>query len=226
METCPRKTREFNNSKYKDYLLNLKFICSNCGTLQLIVDNYLFSGYCDKNQDSSHGGCFYYGTPQNYLNNFDEIAFICSNQECGKMSINKLSGNPFYNIAKLGSNELIVLSILKEQKEEILLNLIKEYYFALILKHNSAATLLARKILMHFAFILGCEEKNKKFIEYVDYIQQDGTLGKKWNKKIDLIRTLGNEENHKLKIASNEELEVIKILMSELINSHFKPDML
>ncbi|WP_400255074.1 hypothetical protein [Spiroplasma endosymbiont of Cleonymus obscurus] len=99
----------------------------------------------------------------------------------------------------------------------------KEYFFSIILKHNSSATLLARKMLMHFAFELGCIEKNKDFVYYVDYIQNDGTLSKNWNNSLDIVRKLGNYENHKLKIATDKELETVKIIMEQLINSHFLP---
>lgn len=229
MFPCISKTKYFNSGIH-NVIKNRNYTCSNCDTNQLIINEYLFSGYCDIT-GNNHNGCspIYYATSlqqESYLKIIDKVAFICSNARCNKMSVNNLDGNPYFNISKLNSNELEILELLKINNKEILYNLLKEYFFTLSLNFNSAATLLARKMLMHFAFELGCTEKNKNFVYYVEFIKNDGTLGKKWNSKLDQIRKLGNEEAHEVKIASDEELKTIKIIMLELINSHFKPDII
>lgn len=219
MNACPKKTNYFNRN-ISDEIINNNYICSNCGTNQLIKGKYLYSGYCTIENKQNHFHCSL------GLKIFDKISFICANNTCNKMSINTLDGKPYFNVFQLNSHEVEILTLLKDNDKETLHDLLKEYFIALGIKQKSAATLLARKMLMHFAFELGCTDTNKKFIEYVSFIKDDGVLGKKWIPKIDKIRQLGNEENHEDKIASEEELENVRIIMLELINSHFKPDLL
>ncbi len=57
-------------------------------------------------------------------------------------------------------------------------------------------------MLMNFANIIDCTDEGKTFTFYVDFIQKNGILGKKWNSKLDLIKKLGNDETHNLKIAN------------------------
>jgi len=220
MKTCCKKY-----NKGKDYSKSIKsksFICSNCFNKQLIENDFIFVGYCNSsNKSGVHSDC--YDSSCYKLIDNDEISFVCSYENFSKISFNNLNGKPKYNVVQLDKKEIEILGILLRENKEDLYTLMKEYFFSLILNHNSSATLLARKMLMHFAFELGCTEKNKDFVYYVNYIRNDGTLSKNWNHNLNIIRTLGNDENHKLKVATNKELKTIKIIMEQLINSHFLP---
>lgn len=57
-----------------------------------------------------------------------------------------------------------ILELLEKQEQKNLKNLLKEYFYALRLKHNSSATLLARKMLMNFANNIGCTDEGKNFV--------------------------------------------------------------
>ena len=63
----------------------------------------------------------------------------------------------------------------------------------------TASVMLCRKILMNIAVNLGAEE-NKRFIDYVNYLSDNGYVppnGKHW---VDHIRLKGNEANHEIAI--------------------------
>lgn len=215
MYICTNKTARYKKNEFSD----ISFQCSNCFNKQLIKDYYyIYIGYCE---NSVHHSCYNKG-----FNNLDEISFVCSYKSCGKISFNTLDGKPKYTPVSLSKKENEILSLLISKKQEILKNLLQEYFYALTLKHNSSATLLARKILIHFACELGCTyKKAEKITYYVDYIKNDGVLGKKWNEKLDLIRTLGNDESHQLKIATDNELQNIKLIMEHFINCYFLPEL-
>ncbi|WP_425380992.1 hypothetical protein [Spiroplasma endosymbiont of Polydrusus pterygomalis] len=218
--SCPIKIKKYKTNQFND----INFKCSNCLSTQLINGNYLYVGYCN---NKIHNNELYTYISQciEIIDHIDEISFICNNKNCQKISTNTLNGKTKFNFAILSKKENDILELLKEQKQENLKNLLKEYFYALILKHNSSATLLARKMLMNFANIIGCTDERKNFIFYVDLIKNDGILGKKWNPKLDLIRKLGNDETHNLKIANEKELNTIKIVMEQLINCYFLPDL-
>ncbi|WP_339039521.1 hypothetical protein [Spiroplasma endosymbiont of Andrena trimmerana] len=225
MKNCPYKYEKYNfnvncnynNSiNYCSEIKNKSFICSNCLNKQLISSNYVYIGYCNNNYEVHNKDLC------GKLIDNDEISFVCSYRSCGKISFNILSGKPMYNIAVLNNKSLEVLDILKQKKQDILFSLLKEYFFALKLKLNSCATLLARKLLIHFACELGCKYKrDEKFPYYVNHIKESQLLGKNWASKLDLVKNLGNNENHQLKVATDKELSIVKFVMEELINSHF-----
>lgn len=217
--SCPFKNKNYKTNQFN----NINFKCSNCLSNQLINDNYVYAGYC-KNKIHNNDRDIIPLCHQ-IIVRIDEISFICNNKNCQKISTNTLNGEPKYNFEILSKKENDILKLLEEQKQENLKNLLKEYFYALRLKHNSSATLLARKMLMNFANIIGCTDEGKNFIFYVDFIKKDGVLGKKWNPKLDLIRKLGNDETHNLKIANEKELNIIKIVMEQLINCYFLPDL-
>lgn len=223
MKSCPLKENIINkeNKHNQESLISKEysFICSNCFNKQLINSKFIYKGYCTETENNE-----YHNHLKCKIDNNDEIVFICSYEDCKKISFNYLNGKPKYNINRLDNKSLEILNILLQENKKDLYNLIKEYFLSLNLNLNSSATLLARKILIHFACELGCEyKKYEKISYYVDYIKNDGILSKNWNNSLDIVRKLGNDENHQLKIATNKELETVKIIMEQLINSHFLP---
>ena len=75
------------------------------------------------------------------------------------------------------------------------------------IKAYTSAVLSCRKILMSIACEKGAS-KNKKFEEYVDYLNDNGYIppdGKAW---VDKIRKLGNQATHKLESKSKYDAEL------------------
>ena len=70
----------------------------------------------------------------------------------------------------------------------------------------TAAVLACRKLLMNIAVAQGAPE-NKKFIEYVDYLADNGYIppnGRGW---VDYIRKKGNEATHEIVIMKQPDAE-------------------
>ncbi|WP_027063297.1 DUF4145 domain-containing protein [Mesoplasma seiffertii] len=103
--------------------------------------------------------------------------------------------------------------------EESLKKIIKEFYITRGLHLNSSATMLARKILMHIAVEQNLCQEGRKFIQYVEAIKESDLVGRNWKEKIDLIRKLGNEENHEVKVATDEELTNISNVLKNLLTN-------
>ena len=77
---------------------------------------------------------------------------------------------------------------------------------------HTAASLLARKVLMHIAVSKG-EKPGKSFIEYVNFLAASGFVppdGKEW---VDHIRQKGNEATHEIpSIAASDAEELLTFL--------------
>lgn len=80
----------------------------------------------------------------------------------------------------------------------------------------NGAIMLMRKLTMHIAIEEGGEE-GKKFIEYIDYLCEQGIVPKKSKNKADSVRTLGNSTNHEIENRTEEEakncFEFIELLL-------------
>ncbi|WFO98103.1 DUF4145 domain-containing protein [Bacillus subtilis] len=61
----------------------------------------------------------------------------------------------------------------------------------------TAVVLLARKLLMNIAVDSGAKE-GKKFIEYIDYLEEEGFIPKNGREWVDVIRQAGNIATHKI----------------------------
>mgnify|MGYP000059698488 CR=1 FL=1 len=71
----------------------------------------------------------------------------------------------------------------------------------------TSTVLCCRKILMHIACEKGATE-GKKFVEYVDYLDENGYIAPNMKNWVDQIRLLGNEATHKLEDKDREEAEL------------------
>lgn len=80
----------------------------------------------------------------------------------------------------------------------------------------NGAIMIMRTLIMHIAVEEGAEE-GKKFIEYIDYLYEEGIIPKKSKNKADSVRTLGNSANHKIESRTQEEaqncFEFIELLL-------------
>ncbi len=82
-------------------------------------------------------------------------------------------------------------------------------------KSFTAAVLTCRKLLMHIA-VEKKAEPGKSFLEYVEYLAQQGYVppgGQGW---VDYIRRKGNEANHEIKIMSEADAKDL-IAFSEML---------
>ncbi len=80
----------------------------------------------------------------------------------------------------------------------------------------TATVMICRKILMNVAVERGAQA-NLKFIEYVNYLSDNGYIppnGKHW---VDHIRTKGNEANHEIKIMSNSDAQELLTFIEMLL---------
>lgn len=84
----------------------------------------------------------------------------------------------------------------------------------------TATVMLLRKILMNLAVINGAKE-GAKFIEYVDYLCENGYVHRKQTKQADIVRTMGNEANHQIENKTKEEAEqIFKFVEFLLLNNY------
>lgn len=83
------------------------------------------------------------------------------------------------------------------------------------IKNNSytSALLLARKLIMHLAVDVAGAEEGKSFVQYIADLKKGGYIPPKSEKILEYVKDLGNEKNHEIKIANQEEAEkVIKFV--------------
>ena len=91
-------------------------------------------------------------------------------------------------------------------------NLYDEARRCMSVSSYTSAVMVCRKLLMHIAVEKGADE-NRKFIDYVDWLQEKNYIppnGKSW---VDYIRQKGNEANHEISLMEKEDAEgLIKFL--------------
>lgn len=189
-------TKKFNYNN-----LNLK--CGNCNS-RFSLKNYPYASVMGVQNDQT--AIIYFA--------------IAGCPSCNWITVNILeTGYP----RSLILNPDIKSELLNKIKEPYLKQLFEEFSNCFTLGLNSAFTLLARKILMHIAVSEGAD-KNKSFKYYAEYINSENLLGKKWDKHIVAIEELGNSENHEIKIASTEELKLVKAIIIKLLENIYEPE--
>lgn len=150
-------------------------------------------GYCGSDITSNKGFC----TRDNL-----EKVYIC----------HKCNGATFFNANK---KQTPGYSYGKEFKVEIPDNvniLYTEARKCYSVGAYSAVALCCRKLLMHIAVECGANE-NLKFVEYVDFLDEENYIPKNSKKWVDIIRTKGNETTHEIKISDeNEARQLIKFI--------------
>lgn len=89
----------------------------------------------------------------------------------------------------------------------------------------SACILCCRKALMHIAVSCGADE-DKKFIYYINYLNDNGYIppnGKEW---VDKIRVLGNESTHQIIVGEKEKAELVLNFLAMLLKFIYEMPML
>jgi len=88
-----------------------------------------------------------------------------------------------------------------------------------------SAILVTRTIIMHIATNLGAKP-NLKFVQYIDYLENQGYISKHNRTWVDKIRDLGNHYVHELDEATEAEAELaITFIMQLLRNVYELPQM-
>ena len=85
----------------------------------------------------------------------------------------------------------------------------------------TAVAMLCRKLLMNIAVDHGAE-KNKKFQEYVEYIQAKNLVSKSAEELLTEIKDIGNDANHEISQVSKEQANQIIELTNEIINQIYR----
>ncbi len=157
-------------------------------------------GYCNLDVGNNKG--------YNYVVDSKKIAHIYVCPICDKPTFFDKEGKQYPGI-KHGNN---VLNIDNEEVQ----SLYEEARNCFSVNAFTAVALCSRKLLMNVAVHLGAEE-NKKFIYYVNWLDDNHYIlpnSKKW---VDQIRKIGNEATHEIAIVSRDDAEKTLIFMEMLL---------
>jgi uncharacterized protein DUF4145 len=163
---------------------------------QKIASKSYTCGYCGNSLVSNRG---YSG------GSFGSI-YIC--HYCSKPTFilhdgNQFPGSPFgREVKEIPATE--VSDLYREARECIQVNA------------NTASILCSRKLLMNIAVSKGASE-GKSFVEYVDYLNDNGFLPPDSKDWVDHIRKTGNVATHKIKIMKREEAEELVTFIEMLL---------
>jgi len=80
----------------------------------------------------------------------------------------------------------------------------------------TCTVLAVRKLLMHVAVEKGAQP-NQKFVEYVNYLEQNHLINPEASNWVDRMREKGNEANHEIKISAPEEATEMLDFMEMLL---------
>lgn len=172
------------------------------------IENYLWDG---KNMKSRKYICGYCGAtvssdkgiPLTELDNYGDQkqvhkygVYICTNCHMPTFIFDKMQvpGNRFGSPVKNVPDE--VNSVYEEARSSFATGA------------YTGVVLLCRKLLMHIASNLGADE-NLKFIQYVNYLNDNHFAGARSDQWVDQIRRFGNQANHEIKINTKEEAQRI-----------------
>jgi len=89
----------------------------------------------------------------------------------------------------------------------------------------TAAVMLMRKIIMNIAVHEKADE-NLKFVQYIDYLYENGIVPKKSKSKAESVKDIGNSANHEIENRTQQEaqncFEFIELLLK--VNYEFADD--
>ena len=85
----------------------------------------------------------------------------------------------------------------------------------------TAVAMLCRKLLMNIAVDQGAK-KNKKFQEYVEYIQEENLVSKNAKELLTEIKDIGNDANHEISQVSEEQANQIIKFINEVIRQIYR----
>lgn len=144
-------------------------------------------GYCGVHTSPNHG----YATNRDG-SNFGAIVAICTN--CHRASYLFMNER---NVLEQTPGPLLGEAI--RHLPEDIDNLYGEAQRAIGANAHTASVLITRKILMHVAVEQGAEV-GRNFLQYVEFLRDEGYIPPNGEGWVDYIRQRGNETNHEINI--------------------------
>ncbi|MEX0998424.1 MAG: DUF4145 domain-containing protein [Thermodesulfobacteriota bacterium] len=141
--------------------------------------------------------------------NFGTIR-ICSS--CAKPSYNR--EDEFTPGAKFGSD-------VENISDENLKKLYDEARSCIQVNAFTASIMCSRKMLMNIAVDKG-DQEGKSFVQYVEYLADNGYVTKSSKPWVDKIRTLGNDANHKIQILKREDAEELIKFVEMILKTNYE----
>lgn len=100
--------------------------------------------------------------------------------------------------------------------DELIFNLYNEARRCMEINAFTSVGMCCRKILMHIAVECGAKE-NQNFTYYVDYLNDGGYITINCKKWVDIIRSKGNDANHKIIILDEKDAKQLIIFVQNII---------
>lgn len=100
--------------------------------------------------------------------------------------------------------------------DELIFELYNEARRCMEINAFTSVGMCCRKILMHIAVECGAKE-NQNFTYYVDYLNDGGYITVNCKKWVDIIRSKGNEANHKIIILDEKDAKQLIIFVQNII---------
>jgi hypothetical protein len=188
--------------------------CHKCGILvdtdTLILKNFLI-------KDVERMSMYHSGAPVR-VGEYDNYYVVWLCPDCESINLNCSLNNEVITLIPKFNNNGVYGKLLNCEDDD-LKKLFDDFNTCLQIGLTSPAVLVARKILMHLAVSETNCDTNLKFVDYINELDKSGILGKKWKDKLELLRRLGNEENHEIKIASIDDADLVNEIIVGLIDN-------
>lgn len=157
-------------------------------------------GYCNLEVGNDKG--------YNYIEDSKKIAhiYICPN--CDNPTFFDISNNQ-YPGSKQGND---ILNISNEEVKK----LYEEARNCFSVNAFTAVALCSRKLIMNISVHLGADE-NKKFIEYVNWLDKENYIPQNAKGWVDQIRKIGNYATHEIDILTKEDAKKTLIFIEFLL---------
>ena len=81
--------------------------------------------------------------------------------------------------------------------------------------------MVSRTLLMYIAVDKGADV-GKKFVEYIDYLEENGYIGRQNKTWVDRIRKIGNKYTHELCIATPEDADKVIVFIKQLLGNLYE----
>lgn len=169
--------------------------------------NYI-CGYCGKDITSNIGFRMYDPSNSSLWDPGTGYIYICHN--CNKPTyISSCEQTPGASYGKNFEKEIF--------KNDLVYSLYNEACQCMKVNAYTSVGMCCRKLLMHISVDCGAEE-NKKFVYYVDYLDQNNYIPINCKKWVDIIRNKGNEANHEIIILNENDarqlIQFVQIMIS------------
>ncbi|MBI4799717.1 MAG: DUF4145 domain-containing protein [Desulfarculus sp.] len=185
----------------------------NWDNLGDVVSRSYVCGYCGEKISSNRG---YYGKTEIAArsvgaNRFFAAIYVC--HSCSKPTFFQENG---YQVPGP-----VFGSAVKHIPSKEVENLYNEARNCVSVNAYTAASLCLRKLLMNLAISEGAQE-GISFVQYIDFLEQEGHITPKNRVWVDHIRKMGNIATHEIKVVTREEAEQLIRFCEMLLKSSFE----